>query len=169
LPEPKIYGATTIAAKEHQAKPLDGTQEAAQAYVDGITQSHWWKRHCTPSWMGDRQGNAVPTRVWVVDSSDPTKGADTMIDRLYWFEGKRCPKIVVGNDNLYGNLRAIEDPWVILHELAHVWTVDEKGWHGQKFCYAFHKLVGKHLGEESAAALKEAMWATKIRLDYRLI
>lgn len=155
-----------MAALEHHPKPLEGTRRAAQTYVDGITRSSWWKQNCEPSRIGNKK-LMVPTRVLVVEDPD-MYGAGTY-DHLFRFEGKLCPRIDLGHTIVYGSLRAIEDPWVILHELAHIWDADTPGYHSPSFCYAYHKLVSRYLGEDPAEALKQAMWAYKIRLNYSLI
>ncbi len=51
----RVYRAEDRAAAQMPARPLDGTREAAQAYVDRITRSGWWRRECPPSWLGDHE------------------------------------------------------------------------------------------------------------------
>jgi hypothetical protein len=169
LPEALIYRATDIAASQCliNPEPLDGTLETAQGYVDSITHSKWWDDHCTPSWLGDEFEPAVPKQIWVVHNPDEEMAY--VEHRLFWWNDKRVPKLSLPDLRIYNDVKAIGDKWVILHELAHVWTTDESGWHGRSFCRAFLSLVHRWLGEEPSFVLKQAMKEVGIRLPYRLI
>ena len=149
---------------------LDGTQEAAQAYVDRITRSAWWRKHCAPSWLGDDEHGG--RRGWLDTSKPPrriivvaTKGAGGRAgtNSVYKHRGKWFPRIRLGTAHkpdtwTDGWLGAIRDPYVILHEVAHIMAAcDEEcgeNGHGRWFRYYLVLLVARWMGPEPARALK---------------
>jgi hypothetical protein len=179
LPVPKIYSAEEQAI---QAAPpverLDGTLKAAQSYVDRITRSAWWKSACKPSWYGvtdlgasiDKSLKAVPLKVilkkgYSADEDLAWMDSGTLHER----RGKRYPAIYLTTKMSHANVPAIADPWIILHELAHVMTADAKGHHHPEFHRAYVKLVRRYLGDDQAKALVDSMRQHKVRGALRLI
>ena len=169
----KVYRAEDAAARAAPAPALDGTREAAQAYLDKITRSAWWKRTCPPSWRGDRLRGApgsvwvddVPARIIVRAHGRAVTGHASYGVRRY--RGHRYPHIGLGTARPHGNLPAIADPWVILHEVAHIMAVsaDDKAGrgHGPIFAYYFRLCVTRWLGREAASALREAYTVERIK------
>lgn len=145
------------------APPLDGTLTAAQVYVDRITRSAWWKRTCPASWMGDETGSrlqpAAPRRIIVRQSHG---GRGTASYGLHQYRGKWLPRITLGTkrgidlDWVEGWTCAITDPYVVLHEVAHVMAACNGGenGHGRVFRYYLVVLVRRWLGPEHAKALQ---------------
>ena len=157
--QPKIYAATEDAAIKQPSVPLDGTLSAAQAYVDRITTSYWWKHHCPPNFHG-----TTPTKVVCqFEDSEDMGGAIWVED--YYYRGRLVPLMILGPNPTYNDLPAIADPWLILHELAHVWEYNE--WHGKQFISAFIELVKKYQGIDHARSLVDAMKNHKVRIRYR--
>lgn len=160
---PKIYAATEVAALKSPFPLLDGTVDAAQSYVDAITTSSWWKDNCRP-----RIDGTVPTRVFVQYTEDPGWGAGVLYneyeDEKHYIDGEYVPTMKVGKQPSNGDVPAIADVWVLLHELAHVW--EYLGFHDKAFIYAFAKLVYRFLGIKHHKELVQSMHDHKIRVNY---
>lgn len=57
--------------------------------------------------------------------------------------------------------RAMRHEWVVLHELAHCLAADK---HGPVFCACYLELVGRQLGAEAQAALRDAFQEHRVKL-----
>jgi hypothetical protein len=172
----RTYRAEDRAMWECPAEPLDGTLAGAQAYVDRITRSAWWRRTCPPSWMGDPTDHCramVPRRVLVV----ATRGHGAWASDSVWrHRGRWYPRIRLGTKHdprrgcRPGWVRPpIAEPWVVLHELAHIMAVcaDDDTGHGRGFRRWHLQLVARWLGREHAAALRRAYAAEGLRYRAR--
>lgn len=161
---PKIYEATYDAALKRPFILLDGTVEAAQSYVDAVTHSSWWKDRCRPNKDGE-----VPTRVFVQYTEDNGWGAGVLYNETeeekHFHEGKHIPTLKIGRQPCNGEVPAVADVWVLLHELAHVWEYED--FHGKDFIYAFAMLVHRFLGIRHHSELVQSMRDHKIRVNYR--
>lgn len=168
----RLYRAEWAAVAAHPAEPLDGTLKAAQAYADRITRSSWWRKNCPPSWMGDERQHR-----YLLDCSKPPRriiveegrgaGAWASGDWVALYRGKHHPVIRLGNKVRGENHHPpIQDPWVILHEIAHVATPDDNG-HGREFARFYLLLVRRWLGQEAAAGLREAYAAEGVKYRAR--
>lgn len=154
----RLYRGENIAAHLHFVELLDGSREAAQAYADRVTGSAWWSRHYTP-------GLNVRSRVIVLRGRNgggaAFKGAK--VYRRYWH-----PHIRLGTAECTAAGRpAIGDPWVILHELAHIMSGTDESGHGRWFAHCLMLLVKRWLGAEAAAALREGFQIEKVKYRAR--
>lgn len=159
----RIYRAEDKAAANCPATPLDGTLAGAQAYVDRIIRSAWWKRTCPlygDSWNG---------RYWPITRVNVLKGRQggglafygvrVRTDRRREVEAT----IRLGHGDLHG-CPAIADPWVILHELAHIMAArDGHRGHGRGFARYFLLTVERWLGSDAAKALRAAYAAEGVK------
>jgi putative metallohydrolase (TIGR04338 family) len=151
-PTMRIYNAEIQAATNHPAPALSGTQEDAQAFVDTVVNTRWWRSHCA-SWRG-----VVPRRVPVV----ATRGRGSCSE-----VNNEVIEIRLGSVPSHPDFPAgIADPWTILHELAHVMT-----WvgtpHGREFAAAYLALVHRVLGPVAASALREQYRAHSVKYSAR--
>jgi hypothetical protein len=164
------------------APPLDGTLEAAQAYVDRIVRSAWWKRTCRPSWLGV-QSRYVPYgrkdvigRILVDVHRGGSGRAHT--GARFQYRGKWLPKIRLGVQGRVANTvdgwtGALVDPYVVLHEVAHLMAAAhcddrddrEGGSHGRVFRWYMLALVKRWLGPEHARALREGYKAEGLKVS----
>lgn len=166
----RTYRAEDRAMFYQPAEPLDGTLTAAQAYVDRITRSAWWRRTCPPSWLGDEsqhgmRSTAPPRRVLCVATRG--HGAWATTTAVYPHRGRYFPRIRLGAkiDSLRSAFSRpgwqhapIAEPWVILHELAHIMAACagvESG-HDRTFRYYHLALVRRWLSPAHAEALRSA-------------
>jgi hypothetical protein len=155
----RVYRAEDKAAANYPGTPLDGTVDAAQRYVDRITGSAWWRDRC-PHVTG--RGWASP--IVGVDVLQGRQGGGYAIWKLRRVysnprigqPGGLVAQIRLGRGLVHG-CPAIADPWVILHELAHVLALaaGHRG-HGGPFAYYYLALVRRYLGAEPADALRAA-------------
>lgn len=164
----RAYRAEDRAVQLCPLPPLDGTQKTAQAYVDRITRSAWWRRHCPPSWLGDETFGAA--RGGWLDSSQPprriivriTHGgsgrASTQTVRQY--RGRWFPYINLGpkldDPRPHWPHPPSQSQWIVLHEVAHILAAcrdDSQNAHGRVFCIAYLDLVRRFAGPEAARAL----------------
>lgn len=161
---PKIYAATDDAAMKAPPIPLDGTLRAAQRYVDRITRSAWWRNNCPPNFHGE-----IATKVVLKYDDAEDMGAALVVDNEveYYHRGKSVPLIYVGPHPSNGEVPAIADPWLLLHELAHVWEFNSG--HGKEFIYAYCKLVRRYMGIEHLTALVDSMRNHRMKLNYSMI
>jgi hypothetical protein len=179
----KTYRGEDRARLTCPAPPLDGTQQAAQAYVDRIVRSAWWKRTCRPSWHGCPYrwvaGNeAVITKI-LVETHRGGSGLATTRSRHLW-RGKWVPKIRLGVKSGVGDPRTVDgwtgalvDPYVVLHEVAHLLCAahcdgrDERegSAHGRVFRWYMLALVRRWLGPEHARALREGYRAEGLKVS----
>lgn len=168
------YAAEWLARTAHPLPQLDGSVSAAQAYVDRITRSVWWQKNCPPSWLGDQRDGGV-----IFDDSLPprrilVKGirgrGGYAINELVKYRGKWMPSIQFGTTQRQGEPGgpAIGDPWIVLHELAHVmaFATDHEG-HGREFARCYMLLVRRWLGPRAAAVLREAYAAERVKYRAR--
>lgn len=159
MASPKVYHAEEFAILfDHQSPILDGTLKAAQSYVDSITRSVWWKTHCEESWLGDRSGGhegecLVPKRIIVKEGPATMMGESNLIETMI-YRGKYYPHIWLGRLPTTRDVESIADPWVIIHEVAHVMAAcaDHIG-HGREFQLCLYDLVKKYLGPMQAELL----------------
>lgn len=174
----RTYRAEDRAMWARPSTPLDGTHATAQSYVDRITRSAWWTRTCPPSWMGDETRDGVserkpPRRVLVLVTRG--HGAWATTDAVYPHRGRYFPRIKLGakiDPDRYASRPGwvqppVAEPWVILHELAHIMAACsgvESG-HDRTFRYYHLALVRRWLGPDHAAALRDAYKLE--RLTYR--
>lgn len=163
----RVYRAEWRAAEVYPVRPLDGSLPTAQAYVDRITRSSWWRKNCPPSWMGDEVRNGYldrtrpPRRIIVEESRGGGASAAYSVKK---YRGKYFPFIRLGNKargsgyNL-SHRAPIRDPWVVLHEIAHIMACSadngERG-HGREFARFYMMLVRRWLGPDAAWALRHA-------------
>lgn len=168
------YRAEARAAARTPAEALAGDVAAAQACVDRITRSTWWRRTCPASWLGDHRDGAPfletsqpPRRVIVV----PHRGVRGYARQaLYRHRGRWYPQIRLGTrDAVHNQVPAIADPWVILHELAHIMCLgdDSDNGHGRVFARRMLQLVRRWLGADAAAALTEEYHRENIKYRAR--
>jgi hypothetical protein len=167
----KTYRGEDRARLTCPAPPLDGTLKGAQEYVDRITRSAWWKRTCRPSLLGqvERHGlnSEVPQSIMVQEGrrGRATASYSSIEYRTKWF-----PQITLGvkqGDDLDwvdGWTRAIEDPYVVLHEVAHIMAYchGESG-HGRAFRWYMVGLVRRWLGPDHARALTQGYEAEGLK------
>jgi hypothetical protein len=158
----KVYRAEDLAALRLPAAELDGTLEAAQAYADKVTRSAHWKRNCQLRLGVDGQRH-TPTKVHVTRS----RGEGSWAGGLYTVRGRTYPRVHLGTKRgrLPGGVARpphIADPWVILHELAHIATPGDPG-HGREFARVFLGLVRRFLGPESGKVLLAAYRAEQVK------
>lgn len=164
----RTYRAEDRAMWEVPSTPLDGTAAAAQTYVDRITRSAWWRRTCPPSWMGDEHhrgsflDNITPPRRVIVRAARGM-GAHASTGSVYRHRGRWHPRISLGTEPVertWGrpgwDVAAIAEPWVILHELAHIMVAcsGSGSGHDRTFRYYHLALVRRWLGPTHAAALR---------------
>jgi hypothetical protein len=164
----RVYRAEDKAAANHPAAPLDGTVDAAQVYVDRITGSAWWRDRCE---LVTRPGGTARLPVIGVDVLPGRNGGGYALWRLRRVHpnprigqpGGLVAQIRLGRGLVHG-CPAIADPWVILHELAHVLALaaGHRG-HGSPFVHYYLAIVRRYLGPESAAALRAACLDEGIR------
>lgn len=177
----RLYRAEWRAAEDHPVEPLDGTLTAAQAYVDRITRSAWWRRTCPPSWMGDERHAG-----YLLDNTSPPRriicqegrggGAWAAYETVIKYRGRYHPYIRLGNKARGAHLGEhashhppIRDQWVILHEVAHIMCAAEKAdrGHGRAFARYYLALVRRWLGPDAARALREAYAAEGVKYRAR--
>lgn len=164
---PKIYRATELASVYSPVKPLVGNRRSAQAYVDRITRSSWWRDHAP----GFHDFFAPPPeRVWVWEGG-PNDGGLMDSELFASLNGEEYPSILIGYGAVNGCTPAMADKWVILHELAHVMTnaLTNDGHHGKEFCHCYVKMVQQYLGSVAGDNLIKWARRLKIRLDYGLL
>jgi hypothetical protein len=184
----RVYAAEDAARKACPVELLDGTEKAAQIYVDRITRSSWWARTCPPSWMGDpawqKEGKQFlvspqpPKRVWVFAKRGHGAHANVGTVRRKPGYRDRAPHIHLGSSEIVlahapDWAVPMKQPWVILHELAHIMatchnhahSTTENG-HGRIFAYYYMLLVRRWLGADAARALREAYAVERVK--YRL-
>jgi hypothetical protein len=177
----RLYRAEWVASTVHPVEPLDGTVKTAQAYVDRITRSAWWRKNCPPSWMGDEirermllDRSAPPRRIILHETRGGGAYAGYYVEK---YRGKYHPVIRLGNKargvglaDHASHYPPIQDPWVILHEIAHIMCCSadngERG-HGREFARFFLMLVRRWLGPDAARALREAYAAEKVKYRAR--
>lgn len=170
------YAAEWLAENSHPADPLDGTVDATQQYVDRITRSAWWARTCPPSWLGDQRDKAyifdttAPPQRILVTATRGTGGSTA--PELVQHRGRWMPAIRLGTGERGADLApkppAIGDPWVILHEIAHVmaFSSDHSG-HGREFARSMLLLTRRWIGPEAAQVLREAYAAEGVKYRAR--
>lgn len=164
----KTYRGEDRARLTCPAEPLDGTQKAAQAYVDRITRSAWWKRSMPPSHLGcegswrGHADDAVPRRIIVVEHRGGNGRASY---GRHEHQGRWLPRIRLGRQHadeqpegwsVAGWTQALSDPYVILHEVAHIMAAADgrETGHGRVFRWYLVGLVKRWLGPEHARALQ---------------
>lgn len=160
------YAAEWIVRHLHPVPRLDGTQKAAQQYVDRITRSAWWQRTCPASWLGDHNrhtryfDDSKPPRRVLVAATRGT-GGSTMY-ALVTHRGNLMPEIRLGRDD------GLKNPWIILHEMAHIMAMSaEHQGHGREFARFYLLLVRRWLGPDAAAALRAAYAQEKVKYRAR--
>jgi hypothetical protein len=171
----RVYRAEDAAIVAHPVQLLDGSVEAAQAYVDRVTRSAWWQRNCPPSWMGDDARDSLlvdetrpPQRI-IVERRRGKSGGVAERD-LFLYRGRWLPHIGLGTGEPVSGRPAIADPWVILHEVAHIMAASadsgERG-HGREFARFCLLLVGRWLGRDAASALRVGYGAEGVKYRAR--
>jgi hypothetical protein len=162
----RVYRAEDKAAANHPGCPLDGTVDAAQRYVDRITGSAWWRNRCPLVTWYSRELPVVG--VDVLQGRQGGGYAVWQLRRVYpnpkiGQPGGLVARIRLGRGVIHG-VEAIADPWVILHELAHVLALaaGHRG-HGGPFAYYYLAIVRRYLGVQPAAALRAACEAEGLR------
>jgi putative metallohydrolase (TIGR04338 family) len=149
MPVPKIYHAADQTARllRHQTGPIRNRQD----YVDHITSSIWWSDRCP----------IELTSITVVEVPDKDVGGMASVE-------DDCGRIVLGRGRVNANRVALSDPWVILHELAHLLVIDPSdGHHGPRFVRSYIDLVERYLGTDAAAELARQCQQANIRINYR--
>lgn len=156
IPSPKIYQATEDASTAAHAAPIGETFTDTGTYVRKVMTSSWWIKN-TPARTSRRA-------LLIEDNTLPSDyGA------FVFFQTSGRPVITLTRHEVFGGV-AMLNPWIILHELAHVMTyrVDE-GRHGRPFLYNYLKIVNHKLSPAHAEALRVACKSNGVRMDYRLI
>lgn len=125
----------------------------------------WWDRHCKPSWLGDQ----THSRGWNFDTSQPPRRilvqeapgfrAVAYSESVYKHRGRWMPRIRLGTaTDKHWPTASIADPYVILHEVAHIMVGCDEGCgdtgHGRWFRYYHVLLVTRWMGPEYGRALK---------------
>jgi hypothetical protein len=157
----RIYRAEDLAALRYPVVPLDGSVEAAQAYADRVTKSACWARTCQAKVKVDGR-HRVPTKTHVTRS----RGGGSWGGRWVQVRARWYPHVHLGTKQ--GRLRDggtrpqhIADPWVILHELAHVAVPEDV--HGREFARTYLTLVRRFLGPEAGKVLLAAYRAERVK------
>lgn len=155
----KVYKAEDRAAQMVGVPYLDGTEKAAQVYVDRITKSAWWKRNLV--W--------APQHIHIF----ARYGGSGSYARYSYRRHPRYPQrghchwISLGTGtNSERGIPHCRDQWVILHELAHIMCCvsDHKDeGHGAIFARYYLSLVRRWLGPEAAGALREAYKVERVK------
>lgn len=168
----KTYAGEDRARHACPPDTLDGSLAAAQAYVDRVTRSAWWQRTCVPhSHLGSTSRvtvrppyarNVTPPSRIIVEQHRGASGIAHTASRVE-HRGKWYPRIRLGVQDsrdgwVSGWIGASKDPYVILHEVAHIMAAcdeecGERG-HGRWFRYYLVLLVARWMGPEHARALK---------------
>lgn len=154
----RVYRAENLAAHLHYVDLLDGSLQAAQEYCDRICRSAWWGRNYKP-------GPNVLPRVIVLRGRNGGGAAfrGAKVYRRYWH-----PHIRLGTAECTAAGRpAIADPWVILHELAHIMSGTDESGHGREFARCLMLLVRRWLGPDAAAALREGYTVENVKYRAR--
>lgn len=140
----RIYRAESAAAAATDVPLLDGSCEAAQEYVDRVVRTVWWRQRC--DW-----------RSVVVEEIDDRDFGGEIVST------KAIMRLGYGDANPHRV--AIADPWVILHELAHLMAdsqVRQRNHHTRLFAHSYLALVRRFLGTDAAAALRAAFIVTGV-------
>lgn len=156
----KVYKAEDRAAVIWPVPLLDGAEITAQHYVDRITTSAWWRRNLY---------GVAPHHVHVF----ARYGGSGSYARYGYRKHSRYPKrgachwISLGTGtNSERGIPHCRDPWVILHELAHIMCCvsghKDEG-HGALFARYYLALVRRWLGPEAAGALREAYKVERVK------
>lgn len=137
----KVYAAEQSVESKwaHELDVLDGTTAAAQAYVDAVLRTRFWKA--------------------AVRRPGPVS-VEAMRGRRGWAHGTQ--RIRLGTTERRGTPASIRSPLIILHELAHIATPGDVG-HGQQFAAMELRLVRRFLGDEVAADLRAAFTERGVR------
>lgn len=150
---------------------LDGTVEAAQAFADKVMKSSCFQKNGTPSWMGQhhvRRGGYLPSsddavpRKAIVSAGTTGMHAAWASNWVIEHRGRHYPEMKLGRG---GDRPSIADPWVILHEIAHLGVHPDKAWHGREFAKLFLTLIKRFLGPEAARTLRQEY--SNNRVKYR--
>jgi hypothetical protein len=159
----RIYRAEDKAAADCPAAALGGTLADAQRYVDRIVRSAWWRRTCTP-YSDSLNGGPWPvTRVNVIKGRQGGGLAFYAMTIRHDRRRESQATIRLGHGYLHG-CPAIADPWVILHELAHVIASrDGHRGHARGFARVFLLTVERWLGRDAASALRDAYAAEGVK------
>jgi len=138
---------------------LADNRQAGQRYVDKITRSEWWRQSCPGGFweFTDRP----PERVWVWLERDENIGAMITHEPTIK-DGEELPTMIVGTGIVNNYLPANRDPWVYLHELAHVMSWFAPGHHDKHFNTYFLLLIDRWLGRPQAEALLDECRRAKI-------
>lgn len=152
--------------------PLDGTVEAAQAFVDKVVKSKHFQTHAEPTWRGQHDlktgdwinpdRNRPPQRV-MVELGRANMGAAWSSTWVTEHRGRQYPVIRLGQHEHVDHVSSARDPWVILHEIAHQGIDDDKAPHGREFAKLFLGLVKRFLGPDAARALRAEYAANRVR------
>lgn len=149
----RVYRAENKAAANAPAVLLDGSRAAAQAYVNRVVRSAWWRRTCTPI-----DGRWHVAKVEVVQARRNAGGA--AMYGFHWLSATRARGAIMTIRLGGGHVNAspaIGDPWVILHELAHVLAIrDGHRGHGREFARYYLLAVQRWMGDDAARALRAA-------------
>lgn len=167
----RVYRAEDAAIAAHPVPLLDGSLAAAQAYADRITRSSWWRKNCPASWMGDDARDSLlidetrpPRRIIVTQRRGQSGGVAERM--LFRYRGRWLPHIGLGTGEPVSGRPAIADPWVILHEVAHIMAASadngERG-HGREFARFYLLLVRRWLGRDAARALRDGYCAEGVK------
>lgn len=161
---PNVYFAEEWAIKQADGvKYLDGKLLSAQKFVDKVTKSNWWDVNCPDSWMGTHSGEEYheaagvhrpPRRILTGKIPGTTSMAYTT--RMFPYKEKFYPRVELCTEELNPGKLGIEDPWVILHEVAHIMAVGNGDiGHGHWFNTHYLSLVKRWLSGSHADLLQE--------------
>jgi hypothetical protein len=129
---------------------LDGSFERAQAFIDEIQSSSWWREHArldVPKLVVDRsyRGRSV------------SRAGGTMVE-AYGADGLESRHGLVHLTPSHRHVR-----WVVVHELMHWAQPKGTAWHGVEFCSLYLSATRRFLGREAAEALALAFVQKNVR------
>jgi hypothetical protein len=151
----RLLKAERIAWGQVPFRPL--AEDGAQRFVDRVTASKHWLSRAPYRLSVPAGGRKVQVLV------DPASGRSYPgITPTSEYSGRLLPTITLGGsedaDVHYPHHR---NPWVILHQLAHLLAIEEG--HSRIFAGTYKNLVERFLGVPSARVLTEHLDLLKVR------
>jgi hypothetical protein len=150
----RVYSSEFLAfgKAEDPEGDLDGSYDQAQAFVDKVVASAWFKRNAPRHWHSLR---GEPRMRIARDYEGRTRSfAGSSLIR---HRGKLYPALFIARPHL--NKR-----WLLLHEICH-WITPHDAGHGREYARIYLSAVKRFLGDDEARKLRAA-FKTK-RVKYR--